>query len=339
MKRNPNGYGSVIKLSGNRTRPYMARITAGYTDKGYPRYKAIGYYENRTDALQALANYNKNPYDIDLSKSTVADMWEVFQKRRFDVISKSGQAVYKAAYKHIKPLWDMPVSNIKTYQLQSLIDNIERSWETKSHVQSLIHQLFDIAIELDICQKNYAEFIKLGPKPKSNIHSMFSDDEIKALFNNVFAYEWADTVLIMIYSGMRPSELLGIKTENVHIEDRYIQAGVKTEAGKDRIIPINNKVLPFIKKRYNPHNKFLIEENGNALSYAIYKKYFDNTMKALNMSHLPHDGRHTFASLMNTAGANKTAVKKIMGHASSDITEKVYTHKAVAELLQNVNMI
>ncbi len=62
-------------------------------------------------------------------------------------------------------------------------------------------------------------------------------------------------------------------------------------------------------------------------------------MNRLGMEHLPHDGRHTFASLADTAGMNKIAIKKIMGHASNDITEKVYTHKDVAELLTCVNML
>ena len=62
-------------------------------------------------------------------------------------------------------------------------------------------------------------------------------------------------------------------------------------------------------------------------------------MKKLDMKHKPHDGRHTFASLANTAGVNTVSVKLIMGHASSDITERIYTHKAIGELISAVNMI
>ena len=45
--KNPNGYGSVVKLSGNRRKPYCARKTSGWNDKGYPIYSVIGYYANR----------------------------------------------------------------------------------------------------------------------------------------------------------------------------------------------------------------------------------------------------------------------------------------------------
>ena len=57
------------------------------------------------------------------------------------------------------------------------------------------------------------------------------------------------------------------------------------------------------------------------------------------MKHNPHDCRHTFASLMDSVGANKLCVKRIMGHASQDITDKVYTHKDIDELIENVDLL
>lgn len=339
MKRLPKGYGSVCKLSGNRRQPYAARVTTGKKADGKPQYTYLGYYPTREEALAALADYNRNPYDPQIAQATLADIWEIFKTRRFDKISESGRTVYKAAYGHLKPLHSELIASIRTYQMQRLIDDIPRKWQTKSHVQTLLCQLCEIAVELDIVQKNYARFVTLGAKPKSDIHSTFTDEEIKKLFENVFAEEWADTVLIMIYSGLRPSEMLGIKVEDIHIAEGYIRAGIKTAAGKNRVIPINDKVLPFIKKRYDSSASFLIEENGRPLAYAAYKSRFKALMKALGMDHLPHDGRHTFASLMDTAGANPIAVKRIMGHASQDITDRVYTHKTIGELLKNVNMI
>ncbi|MCI1958873.1 MAG: site-specific integrase [Clostridia bacterium] len=338
--RLPNGYGSAYKLSGNKRRnPYAARITAGYNNEGQPIYKFIGYYPKKELALQALSDYNKNPYDLDLAGVTVADMWEEFKKRRFNKISRSGINVYTAAYKHLKPIYSIAMQSLKTYQMQKIIDGMTCKWQSKSHVQTLLNQLFEIAMELDICQKNYAKYVDIGSKEQSNIHKAFTDKEIQMLFENVFYEPYADTVLILIYSGMRPSEMLGIKVENVHISEKYIIAGMKTKAGKDRVIPINNKVLPFIKKRYNTKNKYLITESSSKMTYNKYAEHFKKLMKNLNMDHLPHDGRHTFASLMDTAGANKTATKKIMGHATSDITEGVYTHKGITELLYNINLI
>lgn len=334
MKRLPKGFGSVYKLSGSRRKPYVARVRSGSDIDGKAVYSILGYYPTPQEALEALTEYNKNPYDLNANSVTIADMWEIFKNRRFDQISASGCNIYTAAYKHLKPLWDKPIKEVKTYQMQTVIDSINRSWQTKSHMQTLLHQLFDIAIELDITDKNYAKFIKLPSKTQSAIHKTFTAEEIQKLFEAVFTEDLADTVLMMIYTGMRPSELLGIRTEDIHISEKYIIGGMKTKAGKDRIIPISNKIMPLIIKRYDPDNEFFID-----MSYRVYKNHFSELMKRLNMDHLPHDGRHTFASMANTAGINPTTVKLIMGHASQDITEKVYTHKAVDELISSVNLI
>lgn len=335
MKRLPKGFGSVQTLTGSRRKPYAVRIWNNNT----ARYKYIGYYATYSEALTALAEYNKNPYDANLANITVAELRKIFQERRFSVISNSGKIVYTAAFKHLKSIHSVPIRELKTYTLQAAVDNIPRGWETKSHALSLLNQLFNIAMELDVIQKNYAAFVKLPSKPQSNKHSAFTKDEIKILFENIFAEKWADTVLILIYTGMRPSELLKIKTEDVHLKERYMVGGLKTKAGRERVIPICDKVLPFIRKRFNPNSQYLVEENNKPVTYPHYAKYFADCMKSLNMKHLPHDGRHTFASMANTKGINATSVKLIMGHSSGDITEKVYTHKAVEELLQAVNAL
>lgn len=340
MKRLPKGYGSVYKLSGNRRKPYTARIQDGYNPAtGMPKYKYLGYYETNAEALQALADYHASPYSLDMIYYTVADIWEIFQSRRFEKISKNGRDVYIAAYKHLNPLHNKPIRDIKPFEMQQLIDSINRKWQTKSHVQSLLKQLFDIAVELDIVKKNYAQFVHIGNKEASSLHTAFTSEEISRLFSAVFTEPLADTALIMIYSGLRPSELLNIKTENVNLAERYMVGGMKTKAGRDRIIPLNDKVFPFVRKRMEAGAAYLVEDGAKPIAYAQYAKQFKAMMQRLEMEHLPHDCRHTFASLADTAGMNKTAIKRIMGHSSGDITEKVYTHKEAAELLANVNMI
>lgn len=151
-----------------------------------------------------------------------------------------------------------------------------------------------------------------------------------------------DILLIMIYTGLRPSELLNITTDNVHLEEQYMVGGMKTAAGRDRIIPIADKILPLIKNRYDPGKKYLINNKfGNHYDYKNYANSNHVTvMQRLNLKHKPHDCRHTFATLMNNAGANDVCVKLIMGHSfGNDITKGVYTHKTVRELLAEVNKI
>ena len=78
MKRLPNRFGSIHKLSGSRRRPYGARI---WNRKKY-QYIYIGYYSTETEAIQALTDYNKNPYDISLNNITLSGLYEMFKKRK-----------------------------------------------------------------------------------------------------------------------------------------------------------------------------------------------------------------------------------------------------------------
>ena len=78
-----------------------------------------------------------------------------------------------------------------------------------------------------------------------------------------------------------------------------------------------------------------------AYTYGTYMNgNFNTCMGKLKMKHLPHDGRHTFASLMDSAGANDVCIKLIMGHSmKNDTTKGTYTHKTLEELLTEVNKI
>ena len=71
------------------------------------------------------------------------------------------------------------------------------------------------------------------------------------------------------------------------------------------------------------------------MSYSQYNAIFSNTLKAAGITepHTPHDCRHTFATLLNDAGANPVSIKRLLGHSSgNDITEKIYTHKDIEQL-------
>ncbi len=338
--RNPNGYGSVYKLSGKRRLQYGVKKVVGWNDKGHPVYAVLGYYKDRKEALKALGVYNENPYDIEATNTTLEEMFEIFKKRRFDKISKSGQNIYQAAYKHLNPLWGYKMKDLKTYHFQNLIDNLDRKYQTKDHIRTLANQIFDIAIELDVCNKNYAKFIVLETKEKSEKHKSFTNEEIKLIVDNVDNIPNLDIALILIYTGMRPNELLKMKKEDVHLKERYMIGGSKTKAGKNRIIPIHKKILLLVAKRYETSETFLIENEGKSITVQGYRKeQWHNTVIALGLDSFPYDCRHTFASLMNTAGANRLATKLIMGHSTQDLTDGTYTHKQLDELVTNIDLL
>lgn len=339
--RLPSGYGSVIKHRGNRRRPYQVRITRGWDDNGKQLYSTLGWFEKREEAIIALSEYNSSPYDIEANKETFTDVFKKWKLEHYPKVSDNAIVNYNLAYKYCKAIHKMRFKDIRLTHLQAIIDNCGKGYPTRKVIKALMNQLFNFAIKNDIVEKKYSEYVDVGQNEGKINRKPFTQEEIKKLFDNVDKLDWVDTVLIMIFSGLRVGELLDLKTENVHLEERYMVGGLKTRAGRNRIIPINRKIEPFIKKYYNPKNEYLITNfKGEQMKYSNYRREkFDNVMEKLRMEHNPHDCRHTFASLMDTANANKLCIKRIMGHSSQDITEDVYTHKSIEELIENIDLI
>lgn len=197
---------------------------------------------------------------------------------------------------------------------------------------------------VDISSKNYAQFLQVEVEvddedEPEEIHAPFTSEELDLLWSKVNEIEGIDTILIMAYSGLRPSELLQIETEKVDVDKRIMRGGIKSSAGKNRIVPINKKILPLIVKRITEGNKYLITLDQKKISYAAYRKNIWNPIMAkLNLDHLPHDGRHTCGTFLDNLGANRTAVKKIPGHSTKKDVTNTYTHKDIEQLLKAIDL-
>lgn len=339
--RLPNGYGSVTKLSGKRRKPYMVRKTIGWDDNGKQLFKQIGYYATKKEALQALADYNTNPFNIDLATITFAEVFEKWSSKKYNDISRSAINGYNAAFETSKELHNMRFVDIKTMHLQNVISNSGKGYATLRKIKNLFNQLFKYAMENDIVSKDYSAYVDIGKKTETINRKPFTEKEIKRLFDVENSIPYVDTILIMIFTGLRIGELLILKPSDIDLDNETIKGGIKTEAGKNRIIPINHKILPFIKKRLAENNEYLIvNDQGRQMKYDnYYKEKFIPIMEQLNMDHKPHDCRHTFATLMSNSNANKTAIKKIIGHSSYATTEKIYTHKDIEELRKAIELI
>lgn len=181
--------------------------------------------------------------------------------------------------------------------------------------------------------------IVLPPAEESTKHNPFTTEELEMLWKHSDDKR-IRTVLILCYTGIRPTEFLKIRHENVFLDKRYLMGGIKTEAGKNRAIPIAKKILPFVTELYNNNNEYLIQDEDGPLNYDHFRsRYWEPAMTRVKMSHLPHDGRHTCATLMDNADINDKIKKLILGHSSRDVTQKVYTHKTLEQLIEAIDKI
>lgn len=338
--RNENGFGSIVcldKSGKKRRKPWAVRITTGWKDGKQVR-KYLGYYRTQTEALVALADYHKSGVDIDLSNVTLGALFEKWleeqEKRNITQSAKRGHYI---AYNRLGKLADMVVNKIKAIHLQQWMDDIELKPSTKNKIKITMGQVYDHAVQNDIVNKNYAKFIKIEEKVEKT-GAIFTEDEIKLLWKNSDD-EIARIFLILIYTGMRIGELLSMNVDTIHFNECYMVGGSKTDAGKDRVIPIHKDLLPLIKMQLGD-NKWLVQNSrGNAVHYANLSPLAHEYLSKLGMSHKFHDGRKTAISLMHSANIPMETIQIIVGHAGTNVTEKVYLYKNKQELVEIINMM
>lgn len=323
------------------------RKTVGWDENGKQIRKTLGYFETKTKALQELALYNEKPYDIDIKCITVEKLHSKWKEEKYPNIAYKTQQVYNMCWNYCTEIKDMPFVDIRLSHLQYIVDGLGEKWSAKKAFKIMWHQLFDYAIKNDMNVKKYSTYIELG-KPVTKLErTPFEEEDIDKLWENVDRMDFIDTILILIYTGMRVGELLDIKIENVFIEEKYMRGGSKTEAGKNRVIPFHDRIIPLVKRWYDKAkevgSEYLIfnHEYKQMLYWNYYHEKWEKIMEQLEFDgcHKPHDTRHTFTTRMDRTDANKLCTKRILGHASTDITDKVYTHKDINDLLEAINKL
>jgi integrase len=337
--RNPNGFGSVHYLGKGRRKPYRVRITSGWVD-GKQVYKTIGYAETRKQGLQMLAEYHNSPYNVERDKITFEDMFNKWCETKEEKLDYKNFRAYKSAYKLCSDIHNVKFADLRKPHLQKMMDGINKSLPTKSKVKTLLRQLYELAMDIDVVTKDYSSGVEVTTKVESMERVPFSPEEIDKLWELSKTNEFARIVLILIYTGVRINELLNLKTENVHLNEHYAIGGSKTKAGKDRIIAIADKIYPFISELYNENNKLLVvSARGGQLNYTTFYAQWLKFMEEHDFKHLIHDTRVTFASLAHAAGVNELNLKRLLGHSNSGNVTHHYIKTDVQLLLEEVNKL
>lgn len=354
--RNPNGFGTVYKLPGRRRRPWVARVTTGWTTvvrkrgknkgKEMPKqlYQTIGYFETSQEALDALVLHRISPVSPKAGM-TLAEVYEEWSVAKYKNISKATENNYRAAWKYMDKLKGAKVKDIRTTHWQGIIDDCKDAGLSKStleKIRTLAVMLSGHAMKNDIINKNYASLVDM-PKFEKAKKERFTDPEVKKIEKAAEKkIPWVDTVLIMIYTGMRISEMLGLTRFNVDLKNKLITGGIKTDAGKNRVIPIHSKIISHVQRWYDREGETLIcDEKGKPLPAKRYReKMYYPALEAAGVRRLtPHACRHTFGSLMAEAGVEPIYIQKLIGHTDYAFTANEYTHPEIAALRKAIEQI
>lgn len=198
------------------------RVCVGRKENGRLNYKYLGYHAKKEDALKQLAEYNNKPWNVDNKKITFEEIYKRWSKEHYKDIGKTGVSGYKTAYNKCKVLHKQRFCEITYLALQSVVDTSCKAYYSKKGVKKLLNQLYKYAEKLGIVEKRLSEYIECGKNDKKSTRKPFTKDEINILWENKDKIEYEDLILVLIYTGLRISELLEIKIENVHLDEKYM---------------------------------------------------------------------------------------------------------------------
>lgn len=321
----PNGYGSCYKLSDTRRRkPYVVKVPSGkYTENGNSIKIILGYFKTKAEGLAALAEYHKQPFNTD--KITINEAIDKIIEHR-----KLGHRTilnYRAVFnKYVKnSIGNTRLCDIKLQLFQDLLNTITNNGGLKC--KELLSMVEQYAYEFEYIQKSFRGFLVFKKPEQKKIRLPLTPEEI-TIIHNTDEYG-AHVAMMYLYTGLRLNELIELKPENIHLDEDipYIVGGLKTAAGKNRVIPIHPRVLPIFKKYYPDLITQVYKDNHKLSSYLT---------KLLGVHHTAHELRHTFRTELDRVRADLISVDKIMGHTTSGVGISVYTHKTVDDLYAEI---
>ena len=338
--RRANGTGAIVKRRDTKRRkPYTVYIN-GRDDFGKRIRSSLGSFESHREAQDFLEKYNQGVVTVKpADETTLKDVWDLYKEN----IESQGKKIHKSYTgvwnNHIQPkLGSAMVSSIKALHMQNVINQCKYP-STQRHIKSVLANLFEIAIANDLATKDYTTALTTAEIKKSTLHRPFTTEEMRLFWSNVDTNDVYKVVLILCYTGMRRAELEGMLIKNVDLKNKLMIGGVKTDAGRNRTIPIADCILPLVRHFYTISRfaqfPFLIMPDRKRHLPRVYDKMCIGMMFWQNFKepkHTAHDTRHTFVSLCSNYNVPEAIAKKIVGHAGGNVTEAIYTHKTLQQM-------
>lgn len=366
-RKRENGNGSVYKRSDIVHRPWYAATPAiSDPETGKVAREIIGHYATRAEALEALMAYNQAP--TKKIRSTFEDLYIEWKTINFKKLSKSMQDCYSAAYKKLRPIHKKIFKDIRTADMQKIIDYYEDehceldengkkvrdesgnekiraplSYSSLHHMVVLLGLVYAYAMQNDVVNKDYSKFIVISID-KSVEKQAFTEIEVKKIEKAAEdGVQYADLILIMCYTGYRISEFLGLTKFNYKPDENvFAGGGNKTEAGRNKIVPIHPKIKPYIEIHVAKNGKTIFcKENGKPFSSKEFReKVYYPTIEAIGIRNLtPHATRRTFATRAAAAGVRPEDLIRMMGHTDYKIDTDSYIKQESQTLVSAINLI
>lgn len=319
----PNGFGSIKKLSGNRSNPFavyppttefspngspVTPKTICYAPDWYAAFFALLSWKNGTfnaeEVRTASLKATDPPYDVvsriiayynssmrrGEPEMTFSQVYDAFYDYKYvrdktRTYSSATKNSTRAAYKNCSALHDRPFKELKTEDLQKVIDDCSLKHASKELICSLFKQVYSYADAHDLCDKDYSAHVRINTPDDDENGIPFSQDEIDCIWAHADGSSILRCVLVMVYSGFRIS---AYRTMEVNMDERLFRGGVKTAAGRNKVVPF----CPLVEKYIDPGMELFRKTTDS------FRVLFADALSSIGITgHTPHDARHTFSWL------------------------------------------
>ena len=353
--KNANGAGTVYKRKEKTRKPYVVRVTEGWKEEDgrfVQKRRVLGCYRTQAEARQALADYHANPL-VFQQDATFSEVYEKWSAKKYQDLSASAVRAYKAAFNHSVKLHSMKMRDVQAVALQNVLDTGGHSYDTKRFMAQLWRQMFTFAIANQLIQTglNPADYLDLGKKEEQKKpHQRFTKEEIAILFEHADVPA-VQVVLVLIYTGMRPGELVDLLKEDVHLDERWVQITHGKTKNAVRPVPLHPVIVPFVERMMEEPGDHLVSRAGGGhydLDHhrgAFMNEIWQTALLKADVldydggQHRPHDCRHTFTSLWKGQKLDEAIRRKIQGHSGQGIGEQIYMLPDLDDLKAEIDQL
>lgn len=355
MAKRDNGAGTIRTVRGANGTRYYAYAPAKYEEQPDGTVKcvrlALGWRSKKTEAKALLDEFKQHP--TSKYNYTLEMVYDAWMPAAFAEIGKDTQNNYTAAWQQIR--WAKPellnvpmreittdqIREIYTYWLEQHIHTVRNpsgttrqkkvgplSKSSLQKIKALLTQLYTYAESNNITAKNYAKLVRLPKDAEEGEGRPLSDAEFEILRKHWQDVPGGDSVFALCYLGFRVTEFCLLKPSDYDEAAHTITGGIKTEAGKGRVVPVHPVIRPIVERWVAAAGERLYQrEDGLPYNKDTYRTMvFAPVLAAIGLPDdlTPHSARKTCATRMSAAGLRDEDIIAIMGHADFEITKKKY---------------
>lgn len=333
-KSRGNGTGTAIK----RGKTWMARIVTGWwTDedgKKYARTASKYGFATKKEALDYIPTLRGQ---VEQNETlTLTGYWQFYEAKKLPELSKDKQTAYRIAWRRWSSLATRKLEDLKIETLQAAMDEAANTYYTARDMKNLMSHFYKHALANQTVSVNLAQYLQLPPANASE-QTPFNAEELDSLWKDFAAGNtFTGYILLMIYTGMMPGELLQARKEHIDWDGKQIRgAGLKTATRKAAPIVLADIILPVLRVLVDtsPGEKLIHINKDN-----FYKEYY-TVLERIGARRLPpYSCRHTTGTDLAKADVPAFTIQKIMRHAKITTTQ-LYTHMDATDALSGVNAL